>query len=154
MAIEEGALGGTLGKVAETRVAGIPVGAAAIGAACAGLTDAVLGLLEGVIPTTMAENTRKGIGNSVASFAWIRWGGGLVGRTTAEVTGLLMAYDAVQNFVDIRGKVKGLLSGIKLGAAMKVSPTSATISPIPPGVARSRVPETVEEFLRMRGGAA
>ena len=159
----EGALGGTLGKIADTRVAGVPVGAAAIGAACAGLTDAVIGMVQGLVPAgTLSTTTKTGIADAVGSFAWIKWGDKLVGKTTAEITALFLAYDAIQNFIDIRGKVAGLLGGIslgagprKLGANVRVNPTSATGPMIPPRIPSNRytVPESIDEYVRSRGGA-
>ena len=76
---------GILGKVAETRVAGIPIGAAATGALTAGLADAVLELVGGVIPSeTIPENIRRTVFSGLGSFGIIKWGGKLVGDMAAQ----------------------------------------------------------------------
>ena len=143
---------GVLTKVGETRIAGIPVGAAAVGAVTAGLVDGIIGLVKGVAPATpIPDWAVKGIG----SFAVIKWGGRLVGSLAAETAGLFLAYDAVQELVDLRGMISGLFSGIALGHKSPWAITGGVTRMVQPEIpprAAPRTADTIDEYLR-RGGA-
>jgi len=141
---------GMLEGVAKSRIAGIPVGAAAIGALTAGAVDGVIGLVEGAVGATIPSWAVKGAG----AFAVVKWGGKLVGETAAQTAGLLLAYDAIQELVDLRGMVSGLFSGITL---QHQSPWKITGQPgrgadvEDSKVADKAVAATVDQYLKSRG---
>ena len=95
MAEREGILGG----VAETEIAGVPVGAAITGALTAGVADGLIAM----IPVKAPGVAVRGI----ASWAMIRWGPRIFGAKAAQTGGLFLAYDAMQELFDFRGTVKG-----------------------------------------------
>ena len=111
---------GILGGLASFKVLDIPIGAAATGALTAGLFDGVVGVIQGFVPG-MPSWALKGLG----SWAALQWGPRIVGSTPAQVAGLLLAYDAVQEFFNLRQSVKNVLGGI-LGGITKQSAPVAT----------------------------
>lgn len=93
---------------------GVPVGAAIIGGLSAGFFDAIIRLFPTVdvpgidIPT----NVRRGILFLIASWAAqtdpVR---NFLGRGGAEATSLILAADAVQEFINLRGILSGIIGG-------------------------------------------
>ena len=143
---------GGLEGIAKARIAGIPVGAAAIGALAAGAVDGVIGLVQGVSGTTAIPSwALKGVG----SFASIKWGGRLIGDTAAQTAGLLLAYDAIQELVDLRGMVSGLFSGITLKhhspLGITVNPRSGGAKIVPTTAVERQAADTVDQYLKARG---
>jgi hypothetical protein len=100
MAEREGVLQG----IAETQIAGIPVGAAVTGALVAGLADGVISL----IPTKLPNVVSRGI----AALACVKWGPRVFGTTAAQTAGLFLAYDAMQEVFDFRGLTRGLFKKV------------------------------------------
>ena len=95
MAEKEGILAG----VAETAIAGVPVGAAITGALTAGVADGLITM----IPVKAPGVAVRGI----AAWAMIQWGPRIFGTKAAQTGGLFLAYDAMQELFDFRGMVKG-----------------------------------------------
>ena len=107
MAEREGILAG----VAETKIANIPVGAAAAGALIAGLADSLIAM----IPTGTTTKVPPLVVRAGAAWATIKWGPKFFGTAPAQAAGLFLAYDAVQELFDFRGLTKGLFKKIKIG---------------------------------------
>lgn len=136
---------GVLTKVGETRIAGIPVGAAAVGAVTAGLVDGIIGVVEGAVGVGKIPSWAvKGIG----AFAAIRWGDRLVGTLAAQTAGLFLAYDAVQELVDLRGMVSGLFAGIALGHASPWAITGGATGMQQPEIPPRAEAGSIDEYLR------
>jgi len=123
---------GILSGVAETKIAGIPLGAAATGALVAGAADAVIGFLPASIPGWAI----KGIG----AFATLKWGANILGTVPAQTAALFLTYDAVQEFFDLRGLVSGLFSGIALGAPAAAAGAN--------GNGAEAQPQTIDQWLK------
>ena len=107
MAEREGILAG----VAETKIANIPVGAAAAGALIAGLADSLIAM----IPTGTTTKVPPLVVRAGAAWATIKWGPKFFGTAPAQAAGLFLAYDAVQELFDFRGLTKGLFKKVKIG---------------------------------------
>ena len=95
MAEREGILGG----VAETEIAGVPIGSAISGALVAGVADGIIAM----IPVRAPGVAVRGI----AAWAMIKWGPRIFGAKAAQTGGLFLAYDAMQELFDFRGLVSG-----------------------------------------------
>ena len=95
MAEKEGILAG----VAETEIAGVPVGAAITGALTAGVADGLISM----VPVKAPGVAVRGI----AAWAMIQWGPRIFGTKAAQTGGLFLAYDAMQELFDFRGMVRG-----------------------------------------------
>ena len=95
MAEKEGILAG----VAETEIAGVPVGAAITGALTAGVADGLIAMIPMKAPGVAVRG--------IASWAMIRWGPRIFGAKAAQTGGLFLAYDAMQELFNFRGMVKG-----------------------------------------------
>ena len=102
MAEKEGILAG----VAETEIAGVPVGAAITGALTAGVADGLIAM----IPVKAPGVAVRGI----ASWAMIRWGPRIFGAKAAQTGGLFLAYDAMQELFDFRGMAKGFFKKARM----------------------------------------
>ena len=96
MAREEGVLGG----IAETDIAGIPVGAALTGALCAGVADGLIAMIPMKLPSAVVRGA--------ASWGMIEYGPRVVGTTAAQTAGLFLAYDALQEIFNFRGVTRDL----------------------------------------------
>jgi len=107
MAEREGILAG----VAETKIANIPVGAAAAGALIAGLADSLIAM----IPTGTTTKVPPLVVRAGAAWATIKWGPKFFGTAPAQAAGLFLAYDAVQELFDFRGLTRGLFKKVKIG---------------------------------------
>ena len=95
MAEREGILAG----VAETSIAGVPVGAAVSGALVAGVADGLISMIPVKVPGVAVRG--------IASWAMIQWGPKIFGTKAAQTGGLFLAYDAMQELFDFRGMVRG-----------------------------------------------
>lgn len=127
---------GMLSGLAHTEIFGIPIGAAATGALVAGAWDGVAGLVGGMIPqATQFPWLVPAIGSVVTARFLPRF----VGAGAANVGALLLAYDAMQQMVNIRGMVSGLFSRFR-------TTTSSAAAATPQGT-----PDTVNEYLAQRG---
>ena len=117
---------GILTGIAEFKLAGIPVGAAATGAAVAGLAD---GLVSAVLPR-IAPQIPPWVVKAGMSWASIQWGPRWLGAVPAQTAGLFLAYDAITDLVNIRGRVGGLVTGVaqKLTAGVASAPASSPSS--------------------------
>lgn len=132
MAAQEGILSG----LSRFEVAGIPVGAAATGALAAGLFDGLVGLVQGVAPQVPSWAMK-----AVGAWAAIQWGPRLLGSTAAQTAGLFLAYDSIQELINLRGLISGLFQGLRPGSS---APAVAPAAP-------QGTPETLEQYLAMRG---
>ncbi len=128
---------GVLDTIAGMEIAGIPLGAAAAGAAVAAVGDIVGGLVKGFAPT-FPNWVVPAIGAWVVGTGTVKR---FVGVRAAEVAQLLLAYDAVQQFLDIRGRIAGLLGGIT-GQFTAGSTSGSQVA---------GAPETIDQYLAMKG---
>ncbi|MBT9166647.1 MAG: hypothetical protein DDT25_01341 [Chloroflexi bacterium] len=91
-----------LENVAETKVAGIPIGAVLTGALVAGLADGIITMIPMKLPSVAVRG--------VAAWAMIQYGPRVFGPTAAQTGGLLIAYDAMQEMVNLRGMTQNLFT--------------------------------------------
>ena len=108
MAREEGVLGG----IAETEIAGIPVGAALTGALVAGVADGLIAMIPMRLPSAVARGA--------ASWGMMQYGPGVVGTTAAQTAGLFLAYDALQEVFNFRGMTRNLFTLRRRGGVSDV----------------------------------
>lgn len=103
---------GVFGGAAAFEFGGVPVGAAIIGGLSAGFFDALISLFPVVdIPgIDIPTNIRRGIILFIASWAAqtepVR---NFLGRQGAEATSLILAADGVQEFINLRGILSGIV---------------------------------------------
>lgn len=128
---------GVLGGLAHAEVFGIPVGAAATGALLAGAWDGVAGLVGGMIPQA---SQWPWLVPAIGSIVTVKFMPRLVGTHAANVGGLLLAYDAIEQMVNIRGMVSGLFSKFK-----------TTTSSAAAAAAPAHTPDTVDQYLKSKG---
>lgn len=128
---------GLLGGLASTNVFGIPIGAAATGALIAGAWDGVAGLAGGILPQTAQW---PWLVPAIGAVVTARFLPRFVGTPAANVGALLLAYDAMQKMVDIRGMVSGLFT------RFRTTTSSAVGTPAPQGT-----PDTVDQYLKSKG---
>ena len=108
---------GVFGGAAEFNFGGVPVGAAIIGGLSAGFFDALISLFPVVdIPgIEIPTNIRRGIILFIASWAAqtepVR---NFLGRSGAEAASLILAADGVQEFINLRGILSGIVGGGQL----------------------------------------
>jgi len=107
---------GVLSGIAGWRFGVFPIGAVATGAAVGGLGDAVSGLVQGFIPAVPSWVVKFGM-----AFMAFQWLPGLVGTQAAQMGGLFLTYDGVQELFNIRGSVSNIVGGIT-GKVVKQSP--------------------------------
>ncbi len=101
---------GILGGITKMEIAGIPIGAAAAGAAVAGIADGLIGLIPAKVPNVAAR--------LVGALALAKWGGKtFIGEDASQVAALLLTYDAVQETVNLRGVLSGLFT--KIGSTLR-----------------------------------
>lgn len=127
---------GVLSGLSRTEVLGIPVGAAATGALIAGAWDGVAGLAGGILPQTAQW---PWLVPAIGAVVTARFMPKLVGTTAANVGALLLAYDAIQQMVNIRGMVSGLFT------RFRTTTSSAAAAPM------RREPDTIDEYLKQKG---
>jgi hypothetical protein len=126
-----------LAGLAKTEIFGVPIGAAATGALIAGAWDGVAGLAGGILPQTAQW---PWLIPAIGSVVTARFLPRFVGSSAANVGALLLAYDAMQQMVNIRGMVSGLFT------RFRTTTSSAVGTPAPQGI-----PDTVDEYLRRKG---
>ncbi len=101
---------GILGGITKMEIEGIPIGAAAAGAAIAGVADGLIGLIPAKVPNVAAR--------LVGALVLAKWGGKtFIGEDAAQVAALLLTYDAVQETINLRGTLSGLFT--KLGSTLR-----------------------------------
>lgn len=111
----------TLNNLATWKIADLPAGAVITGAAVGGVGDAATGLVRGFLPSAPSWAVKAGMAFLVA-----KYGKGILGTTGANVGALFLTYDAVQEMVDVRGKVNGIVSGL----LSKIRPTTSLTTPV------------------------
>ena len=103
---------GVFGGAADFNFGGVPVGAAIVGGLTAGFFDAIINLFPTVdIPgVNIPTNVRNAIIFFIASWAAqtepVR---NFLGRSGAEAASLILAADGVQNLVNLRGILSGIV---------------------------------------------
>jgi len=107
---------GILTQVAGFEIASIPIGAVAAGAVIGGVGDAVSGVVGGFAPQ-MPSWAVKGL----LAWASIQWMPRLIGTQAAQLGGLFLTYDAVQELFNIRASVSNIVGGV-VGRVVKASP--------------------------------
>lgn len=103
---------GVFGGAASFNFGGVPIGAAIVGGLTAGAFDAIIRLFPTVdIPgINIPTNVRLGIIFFIASWAaQTEPFRNFLGREGAEATSLILAADGVQEFVNLRGILGGIL---------------------------------------------
>jgi hypothetical protein len=128
---------GMLAGLAQTQIFGIPVGAAATGALIAGAWDGVAGLAGGMIPQVAQW---PWLVPAIGSVVTARFLPRFVGAPAANVGALLLAYDAMQGMVNLRGMVSGLFTRFRTTTSQAVG------TPAPQGT-----PDTVDQYLKSKG---
>lgn len=111
---------GMLSGLTEFRIMGLPLGAVAGGAAIGGVGDALAGLVTGFVPAFPSWAVK-----ALSAFAVIQWGPRIVGKELAQLGGLFLTYDAVQELFNIRGSVANIVGGVT-GKVIKQSPPAFT----------------------------
>jgi hypothetical protein len=128
--LEAGA--GILGGIAQTKVFGIPIGAAAGGLLTAGAWDALSTFISGKF-TQIPNWAIPAAGSWVTGKYFARF----MGEGAANAASLLLAADAIQLFFNLRGMIGGLVG--KGTAALTANKTAAN------------APSTIEEYNALMG---
>ena len=115
---------GVLGGFAESKVMGVPIGAAAIGLLTVSAWDAIRGLVGGKLPTNIPQWVIPAIGAMVIQSKFIK---PRIGDAAANAAGLILTVDAIQALFNVRGIVGGLVkkAPVKLQQTMR-GPTQPT----------------------------
>ena len=95
---------GFVAQLTEAQIFGLPVGAVVGGAAIGGVGDALSGVIRGFAPQFPTWAVK-----GVAALAIINWGPRLVGKDIAQLGGLFLTYDAIQELFNIRGSISGIV---------------------------------------------
>jgi len=112
---------GMLSGVSKIKVLDLDLGAAVVGGAVAGFGDALTGVIYGLAPQLQQAKYAGALSKGLMAFAVKKWGGKLVGEEAAGFGSLFLTYDAIQEFVDIRGSVSNIVGGL-LGKVTHNSP--------------------------------
>jgi len=115
---------GVLGGFAESKVMGVPIGAAAVGLLVVSVWDAIRGLVGGKLPTNIPQWVIPAIGAMVIQSKFIK---PRIGDAAANAAGLILTVDAIQALFNVRGIVGGLVNKapVKLQQTMR-GPTQPT----------------------------
>ena len=117
---------GFVAQLTDAQVFGLPIGAVVGGAAIGGVGDAVAGMISGFAPQVPSW-ALKGL----AAMAIVNFAPRFIGKDIAQIGGLFLTYDAVQELFDIRGNVSGIVGQL----TGRVSGAVATQAPANNGVA-------------------
>ncbi|MDP3732533.1 MAG: hypothetical protein Q8R31_05910 [Candidatus Omnitrophota bacterium] len=99
---------GILAKLPNIEIAGLPISDAAYGAAVAGLGDVLTGVIQGFAPQVPSAAVKLG-----SAFALgLKPVKNMLGSRITGVAQLLLVYDAIQETLNIRGRVSGMVGGI------------------------------------------
>ncbi|KKN50491.1 hypothetical protein LCGC14_0632160 [marine sediment metagenome] len=121
---------------------GLPIGAVAGGAAIGGVGDVLSGVITGFVPQLPSWAVK-----AAAALGIMQYGGRFVGKEIAQLGGLFLTYDAVQELFNIRLSVANIVGGLT-GRVIAHSPPAFTgagpgsesnngnVSDYYPGVAR------------------
>lgn len=99
-------LEGALSKVANFKIANMPLGAVLIGGAVAGVGAGISEVISAFVP-----GIPTGIMKGLAAWGTIQFGGKLIGREAAELGGMFLLFDAITDFIDIKGIVRNFVAG-------------------------------------------
>lgn len=144
---------GILAGLAEIRPFGLPLGVAGGGLVIQGAGDAIVGLVQGFGGSRIPTWAIKG----ALAFAIIKYGDKVVGKEMAQIGGLLVTADAVQELVNVRGSVNNIVGGLT-GRVVNNSPPTLTG---PAGVTKPnfgvaynlpKVPSTAADYYAMAEG--
>lgn len=138
---------GILNGLTNIKVFDLPVGAVAGGAVVAGVGDVLTGIVQGATQNKIPSWAVKGL----TAFAVVKWGHKLVGKEAAQIGGLFLTYDAVQEAFNVRSSVSNIVGGLT-GRIVRNSPPQFT----GPAGAVSKVaagaPSTTADYYRMAEG--
>lgn len=95
---------GFVAQLTDAQVFGLPVGAVVGGAAIGGVGDALSGTLQGLIPQAPSWVVK-----AVMAMAVVNWAPRWIGKDIANIGGLFLTYDAVQELFDVRGNISGVI---------------------------------------------
>ena len=98
---------GILSQVAAFEIAGLPVGAVAAGAVVGGAGDALAGTIGALAPQVPSWALKGGL-----AWAVIKYLPKLAGNQAAQLGGLFLAYDAVQELFNIRASASNIVGGL------------------------------------------
>ena len=112
----EAARAGVLSDFAETKVMGVPVGAAAAGLLTVSVWDAIRGLVGGALPAQIPQWLIPAVGAVVVQSKMVE---GWMGTDASNAAGLILTADAIQALFNVRGIVSGLVGRIKLHQTMR-----------------------------------
>ncbi len=107
---------GILSQVAAFEIAGLPVGAVAAGAVVGGAGDALAGTVSALAPQVPSWALKGGL-----AWAVIKYLPNMVGNQAAQLGGLFLAYDSVQELFNIRASVSNIVGGVT-GKIVRRSP--------------------------------
>ena len=111
---------GVLSGLTDFKIAGLPLGTVAGGAVAGGVGDALAGVVSGFAPQFPSWAIKF-----AAAWGLMQWGGKLLGKDIAQIGGLFLTYDGVQELVNIRGSVSNVIGGMT-GKLVKQSPPVLT----------------------------
>ena len=114
--VELHARAGVLGGIAQTKIMGVPIGAAGVGLLTVSIWDAIRGLVGGALPSQIPQWLVPAIGAYVVQTRPIK---GIMGADAANAAGLILTADAIQALFNVRGVISGLVGGMKFGQAMR-----------------------------------
>jgi hypothetical protein len=130
-----------LSNLSTYKIADIPIGAVAVGAAVGGVGDAVTGVVTGFVPSAPSWAVKGGL-----AFVTAKWGDKLLGKSGSQVGTLFLAYDAVQELFNLRASVSNIIGGLT-GKIVKHSPPQFT------GPVKAKTAGSMNYYSRMTGGA-
>ena len=127
---------GILGGFAETKVMGIPIGAAGIGLLIISGWDAIRGLVGGRLPANIPQWLIPAAGAMAVQSKFVK---PRIGDTAANAAGLILTADAIQALFNVRGLVSRLVN-------------KTSVQPGRTQVASSgSTPQTVDAYLKAHG---
>ena len=98
---------GVLGGFVESKVMGVPIGAAAIGLLIVSVWDAIRGLVGGKLPTNIPQWVIPAVGAMAVQSKFVK---PKIGEAAANAAGLILTVDAIQALSDVRGLVSRLVN--------------------------------------------
>ena len=111
---------GVLSGLTDFKIAGLPLGTVAGGAVAGGVGDALAGVVTGFAPQFPSWAVKF-----LAAWGIMQWGPRIMGKDIAQIGGLFLTYDGVQELVNIRGSVSNVIGGMT-GRLVKQSPPILT----------------------------
>ena len=113
---------GFVAQLTDAQIFGLPVGAVVGGAAIGGVGDALSGTLSGLVPQAPSWVVKAILALGVVNFL-PKWVPG--SKDIAQVGGLFLTYDAVQELFDVRGNISGMVGQLTGRVSGAVAPKTS-----------------------------